>query len=142
MNWFQGKRAVVPVDFSDRSKQAVDVALEMVFRPSDIIVVHVAQVLAAAVPDMVWGAAEEETRAARLTAAFQREFSDRKYKGIKCCARLGDPGHEIVALAEEIEADVIVMPSHGRSGLKRLLLGSVAERVLRLAHCPVIVLRD
>ena len=44
--------------------------------------------------------------------------------------------------ADEWGADLIVMPSHGRSGVKRLLIGSVAERVVRLAHCPVLVLRD
>jgi nucleotide-binding universal stress UspA family protein len=54
----------------------------------------------------------------------------------------GDPGQRITAYAEEVGADVIVMPSHGRTGLKRLLLGSVAERVLRLAHCPVLVLKS
>ena len=55
--------------------------------------------------------------------------------------QFGDPGHGITDYAEEVGADVIVMPSHGRTGLRRLLIGSVAERVLRLAHCPVLVLR-
>ena len=54
----------------------------------------------------------------------------------------GDPGHEITEFAERVKADLIVMPSHGRTGLSRLLIGSVAERVIRLAHCPVLVLRD
>jgi nucleotide-binding universal stress UspA family protein len=47
----------------------------------------------------------------------------------------------IADLAKELNANLIVMPSHGRSGVSRLLLGSVAERVLRLANCPVLVLR-
>ncbi len=53
----------------------------------------------------------------------------------------GDPGHEIVKLADTLKADLIVMPSHGRTGLAHVLIGSVAERVIRLAHCPVLVLR-
>ena len=54
---------------------------------------------------------------------------------------IGDPGSEITKLAKEVGAHLIIMPSHGRTGISRLLLGSVAERVLRLSHCPVLVLR-
>ena len=55
--------------------------------------------------------------------------------------RFGDPGHQIAQYAEEAKADLIVLPSHGRSGLQRLLIGSVAERVVRHAPCPVLVVR-
>jgi nucleotide-binding universal stress UspA family protein len=55
--------------------------------------------------------------------------------------RFGDPGREIAAHAEELHAELIVMPSHGRTGLSRLFIGSVAERVVRLAHCPVLILK-
>lgn len=54
----------------------------------------------------------------------------------------GAPVDEIVWLAAHLDADSIVMATHGRRGLKRLLLGSVAERVVRLAGCPVHVVRD
>ena len=49
--------------------------------------------------------------------------------------------HEIADFAQEKKAELIVLPSHGRTGLTRLLLGSVAEKVVRLAHCPVLVLK-
>jgi nucleotide-binding universal stress UspA family protein len=55
--------------------------------------------------------------------------------------RLGDPGLDITEYADEIQSDLIVIPSHGYHGVKRFLLGSVAERVIRHAHCPVLVLR-
>ena len=55
--------------------------------------------------------------------------------------QIGDPGSEIVSFANEVNANMIIMPSHGRTGISRLLIGSVAERVLRLASCPVLVLR-
>ena len=55
---------------------------------------------------------------------------------------IGDPGHEITEYAEEIGASLIITPSHGRTGLSRLLIGSVAERVVRLAKCPVMVLKS
>ncbi len=56
-------------------------------------------------------------------------------------ARIGDPADELLGLAEECNADLIVVGTHGRSGLERLLLGSVAERVVRNASCPVLVMR-
>ncbi|HZZ80349.1 MAG TPA: universal stress protein [Gemmataceae bacterium] len=53
----------------------------------------------------------------------------------------GDPATEIVRLADEAHADLIVLGTHGRSGIGRLLLGSVAEQVLRKATCPVLTVR-
>ena len=56
--------------------------------------------------------------------------------------RIGDPGKEILALAEEVGASLIILGSHGRTGVKRLLLGSVSEEVVRKALCPVMVARN
>jgi len=53
----------------------------------------------------------------------------------------GDPAGQILALAEDIQADLILVGTHGRHGLERLLVGSVAERVVRSATCPVLVMR-
>jgi nucleotide-binding universal stress UspA family protein len=53
----------------------------------------------------------------------------------------GKPGEEIVAFAKERNCDLIVMGTHGRTGLERALLGSVAEQVVRAAPCPVLTLR-
>lgn len=55
---------------------------------------------------------------------------------------IGDPAAEIVAVAEEVKADLIVLGTHGRTGLKRLLMGSVAEAVVRKATCPVITFKE
>jgi universal stress protein A len=54
---------------------------------------------------------------------------------------VGTPANEIVALAEQEKADLIVMGSHGRGGLARLILGSVAEVVVRKASCPVLIVK-
>ena len=56
--------------------------------------------------------------------------------------RVGTPAAEIVEAAREAGADVIVVGTHGRTGLNRLLIGSVAERVVRTAPCPVLTVRD
>ena len=53
----------------------------------------------------------------------------------------GDPANEIVAFGASSHADLIVMATHGRSGLKHVLLGSVAEKVVRHATCDVLVVR-
>ena len=55
---------------------------------------------------------------------------------------MGKAGHEVVALAEEIGAGVIVMGSRGRGGIRRALMGSVSDSVVRHAHCPVLVVRE
>ncbi len=54
----------------------------------------------------------------------------------------GDPAQKIVELASKVDADAIVVSSHGRTGIRRLIIGSVAEKVVRLAGCTVIVARD
>jgi nucleotide-binding universal stress UspA family protein len=57
-------------------------------------------------------------------------------------AREGTPYHEIIAFANEKDVDLIIMGTHGRGGLAHLLLGSVAEKVVRKAPCPVLTVRD
>jgi len=141
MSWFEGKKVVVPIDFGELSQKAVDEALEMALRPTDIHVVHVAPDLLAMTPPVGWADIDDTKRAANIEATFRKQFSDSKYHGISFKVLFGNPGHDIARYAEEVGANVIVMPSHGRSGLKHLMLGSVAERVLRFAHCPVLVLR-
>jgi nucleotide-binding universal stress UspA family protein len=55
---------------------------------------------------------------------------------------IGDLAREIADFAQSCHADLIVLPSHGRTGISRLLIGFVAERVVRRARCPVLVLRQ
>jgi universal stress protein A len=78
----------------------------------------------------------EETLEARV--------GDLRQRGVKANWRVqvGVPSEEIVKIAEEERVDMIVMGTHGRSGLNRVLLGSVAERVIRLAPCPVLTVRQ
>jgi nucleotide-binding universal stress UspA family protein len=76
-----------------------------------------------------------ETLAARVTAAKERGVPARMV------VKAGVPHAEIVKTAQDEAAEMIVVGTHGRSGLERLLLGSVAERVVRLAPCPVLTVR-
>jgi nucleotide-binding universal stress UspA family protein len=77
-------------------------------------------------------------------ATLETRVGDLRQRGIKASwrAQVGVPFEEIVRVATEERADMIVMGTHGRSGLNRALLGSVAERVIRLAPCPVLTVRQ
>jgi nucleotide-binding universal stress UspA family protein len=140
MAW-QPKTIVVPIDFSDHSFAALDTALDIVPDASRVFAVHVLPTLLVAEPGVIWETVGDEERKLHVEQQLRGRTSAAKYAGLKTVVLIGDPGQEITALAEQVQADLIVMPSHGRTGLKRLLIGSVAERVVRLAHCPVLVLR-
>jgi nucleotide-binding universal stress UspA family protein len=88
-----------------------------------------------------YAAAEKAQEVLRTIA--DKKLLEAKPDGIKLFVhgRLGSPAKEIVELAGEAEADMIVVGTHGRSGMGRLLLGSVAEKVVRFAPCPVLVAR-
>lgn len=61
---------------------------------------------------------------------------------VEWAVRTGHPDREIIAAAKEVGADLIVLGSHGRTGVEHVILGSVAEKVLRKAHCPVLVVKE
>jgi nucleotide-binding universal stress UspA family protein len=141
MSWLPKKSVVVPVDFSEESFAAVDLALQLVDTPAGVHVVHVLAEIVATEPGVVWEVVDDQSRREHAEAALGERLSDAKYKGIRVHIEFGDPGHQIADFAAKVGAQLVVLPSHGRRGLARLMIGSVAERVVRLCHCPVLVLR-
>jgi nucleotide-binding universal stress UspA family protein len=141
MNWFQNKRIVVPFDFSDDSRRAVEVASTMTSNSEHLHVIHVLPQLLVSDPGVIWETVDDETRKAHARAEMVKRLGDSIQDDMHLDIGIGDPGQVIVDLAEEINAGLIVIPSHGRTGISRLILGSVAERVVRLAKCPVLVLK-
>ena len=141
MSGLAAERVLVPVDFTDESLAAVDKALEIAGNASGVHIVHVLPDLNPGEPGVIWNVINDDGRAEHVKNAIGKRLDDDKYKGVETHVAFGDPGSQIARMSETVGADLIVLPSHGRSGLSRLLLGSVAERVLRLAHCPVLVLR-
>ena len=142
-NFMANKTVVLPCDFSKASFAAIDEAFGMIDETTKVFVVHVltpnsgiyeAGIIVDLDPDA------QETRRVTALKSMKERIVD-PHNRTSFDARIGDPGSEIVQFANEIDADFIIMPSHGRTGITRLLLGSVAERVLRLSECPVIVLR-
>jgi nucleotide-binding universal stress UspA family protein len=142
MAWTQKECVIVPVDFSEESLAAVDVAVDFVKDLSHVHVVHVGRPLNAVEPAVMWNDISSEERVSQLDKALKERFPDSKYSGIQHKVLIGSPGIEVVTYAESAGADLIVMPSHGRTGLKRVAMGSVAEKIVRMAHCPVLILRQ
>jgi len=142
MSWLPKKNVVVPVDFSDASLAAVDEARKLVGPSSDLHVVHVLPPISSTDPGVVWGTVDDQSRIAHAEKALSEKLAQPGLGDTHLHVTIGDPGQEIVGYAEGVKSELIVIASHGRTGLSRLLLGSVAERVLRMASCPVLVLRS
>ena len=136
------RRILIAVDGEAVSSHAAEVGLQLACCVSgEVALVHVVELALAHAPgiaaeDLV---AEAKKDGKRILTAVQDSisplFSAREF------IRVGKPAHEILAVAREWPADVIVVGSHGRHGISRVLLGSVAEAVMRHADCPVLVIR-
>lgn len=140
MNPFAHKTIVVPVDLSQASNYALHFARTLTAGPSNIKAIHVGTPFAAIDPPYMY-LADESTRQAELQSAVREFYAPFASQGCLFAVRYGDPADQITTYAKEVGASLIVMPSHGRTGLAHLLIGSVAERVVRHAQCPVLVLR-
>lgn len=141
MTWLPKKSVVVPIDFSNSSLEAVRVALELVESPKHVHLVHVIQPLHVAEPGVLWGTMTDAERMKTAKSSLADRLEKELLSDVMSTVLLGLPAHMISDYAEEIKADLIVIPSHGRSGITRFFLGSVTEKVLRLAECQVLVLR-
>ena len=141
MNWLPRKKVLVPTDFSDPSVEAMQTALQLVEHGSDVHVLHVLEPMEHTSPGVLYGDFDPDSRKSR-TVSFLDEFLKRhELEGLSSAVEIGNPGLRITEYAAENDVELIVMPSHGYHGLRRIMLGSVAERVLRHAECPVLVLR-
>lgn len=142
MTWFSNKTIVVPVDLSQHSLDALDQALTMADSAKQIHIVQVLHDTVAMATEIPLSPFEMEAQINETKKTLFDRFKDEKYRGLSVYVSYGDPGTEIAKYAEDVKADLIVISSHGRRGWKRFLIGSVAERVVRLAHCPVFVLKS
>jgi nucleotide-binding universal stress UspA family protein len=138
------KKIMCPTDFSDASRLSIRVAADLAARDhGELCLVHVVEVEPALStdPNFVMEIPEYERT---LHADAQRQMDALaacvKNVNVRTMIGHGDPGDEIVRIAQEEAADLIVMPTHGRTGLDRVVFGSVAEKVVRHAHRPVLTM--
>jgi nucleotide-binding universal stress UspA family protein len=130
-----------PTDFSDHSMNACRLACALARDyGATLIVMHVAQQISLIYGETIVPSDADLHLGQARDRLLQLDVPD---AGINVQRRIedGDPIIEILRMAEETQADLIVMGTHGRRGLKRILMGSVAEGVTRKARCPVLTVR-
>lgn len=135
------QKIIVPTDFSPKSEAALEYAATLAHETgARLIIVHV-QELPVVYPEgsYYYGLPVPDKDGVRSML----ENLKPAVPGVAFEHRLlkGDPAMQIAALAKDDKADLIVMSSHGRSGLGRLVLGSVAEAVMRRAACPILIVK-
>jgi nucleotide-binding universal stress UspA family protein len=142
---FDLKRILVPVDFSAASNNAVEHARRLgAFTGAELIFLHVV------VPDAPFGCAdlpaicsnqlkENAEENLRRLARTARNGGDQSAQSL---VRWGLPAHEVVEEAQDSDVDLIVIATHGYTGWKHFCIGSTAEKVVRAAPCPVLVVRE
>ena len=142
MAWLPRKCVVVPIDFSPASDNAIRTALSIVADPKHVHVIHVATV-PEFIPygDFSWVVEPKEWYRKAALHLAQYIADNPEFQNVSSATVSGDPDTGIVRYAIDHAADLIVMPSHGFRGIKRLLLGSVTQGVLRQAPCEVLVQR-
>jgi nucleotide-binding universal stress UspA family protein len=145
------KTILVPHDFSSSANHAVAIARdEAKAHGAKLLLLHVIEMPSALNPDTVivpdengapinikdYAMNQAETHLADLAARIAKD-------GVNATTfiRLGKPEDEIVKFANENHVDLIAMGTHGRTGLAHMLVGSVAERVVRTSKCPVLTIR-
>lgn len=135
-------RILVPTDFSDPAVRVQEEVLKGVTDLSTIYMLHVLLPLQTMEPGAIWQTVSDRERIAQVQETFHRRFSDDRYQAVHFEVVVGNPNLKIVDYAKERSIDLIVIASHGRTGLARFLLGSVTERVVRAAPCSVLVWRE
>jgi nucleotide-binding universal stress UspA family protein len=140
-------KILIPLDGSDLAEAALAAAVPMAKAfGAPVILVGILD-LTAGMYDVYSEAFSPLDLKAQLEAFLEGALDRAKEKleqeglTVSRFLRVGVPHEEIAALAQEEKSDLIVMTTHGRRGISHLLLGSVAERVIRTAPCPVLVVR-
>ncbi|MFN8644146.1 MAG: universal stress protein [Candidatus Binatia bacterium] len=143
------KRILVPIDFSPPALKALDYAADFA-KPlnAELCVLFVIEPIYYAVPDLAGAAAgavggllEEQRSSAKAQLERLQARYARKQVRLRTLLQAGTPYQAITDAAKSLKADMIVMSTHGRTGVSHFLLGSVAERVVRTAACPVLTIR-
>jgi len=143
---FKVKRILVPIDFSDCSRKALLYALP--FAKDHQAAITLLYVVPPAYGAGEFGGIDYAQLEASMKEGGQKELdklaaeSAAGNASAHALVRVGSPAREIVETARRLPADLIVISTHGRTGLKHVLLGSVAEHVVQRAPCPVFVVRE
>ncbi|MBI5250853.1 MAG: universal stress protein [Desulfomonile tiedjei] len=143
------KKILLCTDFSENSMPARALAVEFALKfNAELIILHVVNSSRLGYPAFEVGVPFDlqavlkaiEDSVQRNFAEIKEDFS-KSLKELQTMSRIGVPSNEIVKFADEEGVDLIVMGTHGWTGIKHLILGSTAENVVRSAGCPVLTVR-
>jgi len=134
------RKILFPTDFSELSSEALAMATTMAHdRGATLLILHVGEPTPIAAGESYYGVTEPDRE--ELLAMVERVKPADPSVPYEYRVEMGNPTEVIVRVAEEEGCDMIVMATHGRRGLSRLFLGSVAEEVVRKALCPVLTIK-
>lgn len=134
-----------PTDFSASARRAAEVAADLATPETTVTLLHVIEVPVAVSGELTLTefAKDLDRRSYAALAGEADRLASRSRGAIQTISRVGYAGAEILAALDAAPTtDLVVLGSHGRTGIARALLGSVAEKVVRHATCPVLVARD
>jgi nucleotide-binding universal stress UspA family protein len=133
---------LVPLDFEDASKRALDTALELAAPlNADIVALHVTRSAVAHPAELPASFLERLSDEAHSAAERELQELVNRIASLRTILRTGDPENVILSSINELKPTLVIMGTHGRRGLSRLLLGSVAEHVLVRSPVPVMTVR-
>lgn len=133
------KHLVVPTDFGEPAQAALDFAIDLAKTyDAKLTLLHVYGVPTVYYPDAVSWPLEELGRAAQASLDAAVAKTRERYSKTDGHVEVGDPREAILKFAKESGADLLVIGTHGRRGLAHLVLGSVAEWLVRMAPLPVL----
>ncbi len=137
------RNILCPIDFDANSPSAMEFAGKIAQETGGrIYLLHVVPWTVAAVPiDASEVLAELKQAATARLRRLAKEKLDGRVANEIVVTVATNPGNEVVRIARELNVDVVIMATHGRKGLNHLVLGSVAERVVRESPCPVLTVR-
>lgn len=140
------RRILVPTDFSESSDRAIDWAIDLAARlGASVTVMHAYEIPIVGFPDgaLIATAAVASRIADAAREGLDRTVAQHEARGVPVDSLLreGVAFEEINHVADEVDADIIVIGTHSRRGLARALLGSVAENVIRTSHRPVLTIQ-
>jgi nucleotide-binding universal stress UspA family protein len=136
---------LVPTDFGRASQAALDYAVELAqrFGSKEVVLLHAYEIPIVSFPDGAIVATAEMTSRIVDAATYELEKTAQRASAssgvsVRPLLREGDPWHAVLKVTDEVGAGLVVLGTHGRHGVARMLIGSVAERVVRTSKVPVL----
>ncbi len=138
MNWNQIDTVIAPIDLEEADDAGLKLALQAASTPGGVHALYVLPELEPSLVTQIDLQTRTATARRNLRAWLEQQGAP---DGVRTHIATGNPASAVALLAETVSADLVILPSKGRKRLQRALLGSVAERSVRLCPCPVLVLK-